>query len=176
MAGGVQGATPANQQERLEDTGWVVGFVDGEGCFSAPVVKSPSMALGWQVQPVFAVVQGASSRQVLDDLIVFFQCGGVYPNRRRDNHKEDLLRYSVNARVDLRERIIPFFRWHPLRTAKAENFEKFATIIELMEEGRHLTLEGLADIASISQTMNHRKPSQFLRILRDHTPAISSRR
>jgi len=131
------------------------------------------MTLGWQVQPVFAVVQGASSRQVLDDLVDFFQCGGVYLNRRRDNHKEDLLRYTVNAREDLVERIIPFFRSHRLRTAKQENFEKFATIIELMEKGRHLTLEGLADIASISQTMNHRKPSQFLRILRDHTPAIS---
>jgi len=176
MAGGVQGATPENQQERLKDIGWVLGFVDGEGCFSAPVVKSPSMTLGWQVQPAFAVVQGASSRQVLDDLVDFFQCGRVYLNRRRDNHKEDLLRYTVNARRDLSERIIPFLRQHPLRTAKAENFEKFATILEKMHEGAHLTLEGLAEIASISETMNHRKPSTFLRILRDHTPTISSRR
>lgn len=174
MAGGVQGATPENQQERLRKIGWVVGFVDGEGCFSAPVVKSPKMTLGWQVQPAFAVVQGASSRQVLDDLVDFFDCGAVYLNRRRDNHKEDLLRFSVSARSDLLERIIPFFRRHQLRTAKRENFEKFATIIEMMEEGRQLTLDGLAAIASISQTMNHRKPSEFLRILRDHTPAISA--
>ena len=173
MAGGVQGATPENQQERLKDIGWVVGFVDGDGCFSAPIVKSPSMTLGWQVQPAFAVVQGASSRQVLDDLVDFFECGGVYLNRRRDNHREDLLRYMVSARTDLVERIIPFFKEHQLRTAKRENFEKFATIIEQMEEGRHLTLDGLADIARIQETMNHRKPSTFLRILRDHTPTIS---
>jgi hypothetical protein len=173
MAGGAQGATPENQQERLKDIGWVVGFVDGEGCFSAPVVKNPTMTLGWQVQPAFAVVQGASSRQVLDDLVDFFECGGVYLNRRHDNHKEDLLRYTVNARRDLLERIIPFFRQHQLRTTKRRNFEKFVTIIEMMEGDRHLTLDGLAEIASISQTMNHRKQSQFLRILRDHTPAIS---
>ena len=79
----------------------------------------------------------------------------------------------MNARKDLLERIIPFFRQHRLRTTKRRNFEKFATIIEMMEEGHHSTLDGLAEIASISQTMNHRKPSQFLRILRDHTPAIS---
>jgi hypothetical protein len=174
MAGGVQGVTPENQQERLKDIGWVVGFVDGEGCFSAPVVRSPKMTLGWQVQPAFAVVQGASSRQVLDDLVDFFECGGVYLNRRHDNHKEDLLRYEVGARRDLVERIIPFFNQHQLRTTKKRNFEKFATIIDLMEKGHHLTLNGLAEIASISQTMNHRKPSQFLRILRDHTPAVSS--
>ena len=131
------------------------------------------MTLGWQVQPAFAVVQGASSRQVLDDLVDFFECGGVYLNRRRDNHKEDLLRYTVNRRDDLLQRVIPFFREHELRTAKRRNFEKFATIVERMKEGRHLTLEGLAEIASISETMNHRKPSKFLRILRDHTPTIS---
>ena len=173
MAGDVQGVTPENQQERLKDIGWVVGFVDGEGCFSASIVKSPSMTLGWQVQPAFAVVQGASSRQVLDDLVDFFKCGGVYLNRRHDNHKEDLLRFEVGSREHLVERVIPFFQKHPLRTTKKENFEKFATIIAMMEEGFHLTLAGLAEIARIQETMNHRKPSKFLRILRDHTPTVS---
>lgn len=165
--------TPANQQERLENIGWVVGFVDGEGCFSAPVVKSPKMTIGWQVQPSFAVVQGASSRDVLDGLVDFFGCGGVYVNRRRDNHKEDLFRYCVNRRGDLRDVIIPFFTTNPLRTSKMDNFQKFVQIIDMMEAGRHLTPEGLAAIASISESMNHRKPSQFLRILRDHTPTVS---
>lgn len=171
-AGG-DGATPGNQQERLENIGWVVGFVDGEGCFSAPVVKSPKMAIGWQVQPAFAVVQGESSRDVLDGLMDFFGCGRVYVNRRRDNHKEDLFRYCVNRRSELRDVIIPFFTENPLRTSKAENFRKFASIIEMMEAGRHLSVDGLAGIAAISETMNHRKPSQFLRILRDHTPTLS---
>ena len=40
----------------------------------------------------------------------------------------------MNARKDLLERIIPFFRQHPLRTTKRSNFEKFATIIELVEK------------------------------------------
>ena len=131
------------------------------------------MAIGWQVQPAFAVVQAESSRDVLDGLVDFFGCGGVYVNRRRDNHTEDIFRYCVNWRVELRDVIIPFFIEHPLRTSKAENFRKFALIIEMMEEGKHLTIEGLAAIASISETMNRRKPAQFLRILRDHTPTLS---
>jgi hypothetical protein len=36
-----------------------------------------------------------------------------------------------------------------------------------------LTRLGLAEIAEIAETMNHRKPSEVLRILRDHTPTIS---
>ena len=29
-----------NQQERLKMIGWIVGFVDGEGCFSISVFKN----------------------------------------------------------------------------------------------------------------------------------------
>ncbi|MCA1837736.1 MAG: LAGLIDADG family homing endonuclease, partial [Actinobacteria bacterium] len=55
-----------NQQERLWKLGWVVGFVDGEGCFSVPIYRCHKMTLRWQVRPEFAVVQGASSRDVLE--------------------------------------------------------------------------------------------------------------
>ena len=64
-----------NQQERLMTHGWVVGFVDGEGCFSCPIYRCHTMTLKWQVRPEFAVVQGASSRDVLEDLVRFFGCG-----------------------------------------------------------------------------------------------------
>ena len=45
----------ANQQERPVAEQWVVGFVDGEGCFSISVVRNPGCRLGWQVQHEFAV-------------------------------------------------------------------------------------------------------------------------
>jgi len=49
-----------NQQERPGFEQWVVGFVDGEGCFSISVVNNAGCRLGWQVQPEFAVPQNAS--------------------------------------------------------------------------------------------------------------------
>jgi len=170
--GGDKDATPENQQERLSYEGWITGFVDGEGCFSVPIFRNPTTALGWQVRPEFAVVQGASSRFVLDDLVEYFGCGKVYRNRRHDNHREDLHRYCVQRIGDIRTVIVPFFREHTLRTSKRNNFEKFAMVVDWMSEGRHLTVDGLVAIAELSQTMNNRKPSAFLRILRDHTPAI----
>jgi hypothetical protein len=159
-----------NQQERLLTTDWVVGFVDGEGCFSCPIFRSRSMILGWQVQPSFVVVQAASSRDVLEDMVEFFGCGRLSVNRRYDNHREDLYRYYVSRYRDLRDVIVPFFESNPLRTAKRDNFAKFAEIIRLIDLRRHLTVPGLIEIAEITQTMNHRKPSTVLRILRDHTP------
>jgi hypothetical protein len=172
MDGSDNAESAENQQERLFRIGWLVGFVDGEGCFSCPVFRNSSMRLGWQVQPSFVVVQGESSRDVLEEMVSFFGCGRVYRNHRRDNHREDLFRYYVSRFSDLRDVIVPFFNTNPLRTSKRDNFEKFAQVIDLMTLRRHLTVSGLVEIAEIAQTMNFRKPSEALRILRDHTPTL----
>jgi hypothetical protein len=38
-----------NQQERLKITGWIVGFVGGEGAFTVSINKSSTSSTGWQV-------------------------------------------------------------------------------------------------------------------------------
>jgi hypothetical protein len=151
-----------NQQERLKTVGWVVGFIDGEGCFSVAIQKSPSMTTGWQVFPELAVTQGEKSLQALRDLQQFFGCGNIFINRRTDNHKENLYRFCVRSVSDLRERVIPFFQENSLRTAKQQDFEKFVSVIRMMEEKKHLSVEGIAEIAKIVETMNRKKPSRFL--------------
>ncbi len=150
-----------NQQERLRTVGWIVGFVDGEGCFSVTIQKATT-ATGWQVFPEFVVTQGEKSLQALHDLKEFFECGRVFINRRTDNHKEHLYRFCVRSIADLTEKIIPFFRENQLRTAKREDFEKFARVLELIGERKHLNSKGIMEIARIAQTMNRRKPSRFL--------------
>jgi hypothetical protein len=169
-----------NQQERLiEFRGWVIGFVDGEGCFSIGFVRQQDRTgrvgyrLGYQVAHEFAVTQGASGVRCLEDLREFFGVGQVVPNRRYDNHREHMLRYVVRKRSDLQETVIPFFRRHPMRSPKQANFEKFARCVELVSAGRHKTVDGLLEIVEIAQTMNRRKPRHdLIRILRGHTPDI----
>jgi LAGLIDADG endonuclease len=151
-----------NQQERPGFEQWIVGFVDGEGCFSISVVRNGLLRLGWQVQHEFSVTQAASSRPALEDLGRYFHCGRIIENTRRDNHREPLLRYSVKSRQDLIERIIPFFEEHPLITAKQRDFESFCAVIDLMRAGAHLREEGLASIARITETMNRKRRSRYL--------------
>jgi hypothetical protein len=115
----------------------------------------------------------ASSAKSLEGLREFFGAGRIYVNRRHDNHKEDLHQYIVGRRDELLEKVIPFFRAHPLQTAKRADFEKFAACLEIVASDRHLTARGLIEIAEIAETMNHRKPRQdLIRILRGHTPNI----
>jgi hypothetical protein len=168
-----------NQQERLIRLGWVTGFVDGEGCFSIGFIRQSGgegrngYRTGYQVSHEFVVTQGAQSAVALHDLEAFFGVGQVLLNKRYDNHREHLLRYVVRRRTDLIDTIIPFFRQYPLRTAKQRNFEKFAACVELIEQGHHLSSEGLADLAEIAETMNRQKPrADLIRILRGHTPNV----
>jgi hypothetical protein len=168
-----------NQQERLMQQGWVVGFVDGEGCFSIGFIRQAGgvgragYKTGYQVTHEFAVTQGAQSVACLQELREFFGVGQVLANKRYDNHREHLYRYVVRRREDLVETIVPFFRTHPLRTSKRENFEKFAKCLDAIMAGRHLSGDGLIEIVEIAQTMNSRKPrAELLRILRGHTPNI----
>jgi LAGLIDADG DNA endonuclease family protein len=166
-----------NQQERLIKLGWVIGFVDGEGCFSIGFVRQNDRAdrkgyrTGYQVAHEFAVTQGAKSVSCLHALQRFFGIGQVVINKRYDNHKEHLYRYVVRSRDDLLQVVIPFFEAYKLQTSKQLDFQKFAECVSLINRGVHKTPEGLIEIARIAQTMNRQKPrNDLIRILTDYTP------
>ena len=168
-----------NQQESLIQLVWVTGFVDGEGCFSIGFVRQPCRTnrrgykSGYQVSHRFVVTQSVSSRSALEELQSFFGVGRVYVARRHDNHREHLGQYIVNRREDLLGTVVPFFECNPLRTAKQRDLEKFAHCMRLIGAHRHLSVDGLIEIASIAETMNRRTSRQdLIRILRGHTPEV----
>src|SRR5205807_670672 len=76
--------------------------------------------------------------------------------------REAMYRFSVRRGADIRGRVVPFFESHPLRTAKADEFQRFVRVLQLMEAGRHLEHEGMGEIARIAETMNHRKRARYL--------------
>ena len=143
-----------NQQERL-DASWVVGFVDGEGCFRVSINRQPAMSLRWQVLPEFRVVQHERDERVLQKLTGVFGCGSVV--RNHGNRKEFRVRGLQNL-----TRVVDFFRKHPLQTTKQKNFEQFAQIIELMQEGQHGTRDGIDTIAHIAWNMNRQLKPRYL--------------
>lgn len=168
-----------NQQERLM-IGWVVGFVDGEGCFSINFIKQPNRneksrirkgyKTGYQVAYEFAVTQGESSLDCLKELKDFFGVGGLYLNKRYDNHKEHLYRYCVRKFDDLNNVIIPFFQKYSLRTSKKKNFELFVECLKEVQSGTHLTKEGLIKILKLTELMNHKHSREnIIKILRNQT-------
>ena len=127
---------------------WVVGFVDGEGCFHVGLKVHPEMSAGHQVLPEFTVVQHERDIQILYALKAFFGCGVV-----RRNHG-DRMAYRVRSKEHLLRKILPFFMAHPLKTKKNIDFLKFRDVLLLMENDGHLTREGVDAIRAIASEMN----------------------
>ncbi len=127
---------------------WVVGFVDGEGCFFVGIDPHPEMTSGFQVLPEFTVVQHSRDVQLLHALKQFFGCGVV-----RRNHAERMA-YRVQSLDHLNERVVPFFEQHPLKSKKRIDFLKFRKILQVMSRGGHLAADGIEKIRAIAATMN----------------------
>ncbi len=153
-----------NQQERLKFIGWITGFVDGEGCFSVSIFRNPKAQtkLGWQVFCEFVVSQGEKSRSSLEIIKKYFDCGYIIINKRKDNHHENMLKYCVRSSSDLKEKIIPFFEEHRLKTYKKNDFKVFKRIVDLVIRKEHLSQKGLEKVGQLISTMNRKKYPIFL--------------
>ena len=86
---------------------WIVGFVDGEGCFHISINKNDTMTLGFQVLPEFTVVQHERDVKVLHALKAFFKCGVVRVNRK--DNTSTRMAYRVRNVKHLLDIISPFF-------------------------------------------------------------------
>ena len=126
---------------------WVVGFVDGEGCFFVGVQRNPTVKIGYQVIPEFRVVQHMRDIDVLHALKRFFGFGRVCRNH------DERWEFRVRRLEHLRE-VARFFSEHPLKTKKRIDASKFKDVLRMMEEGRHSTESGLNEIVKLAASMN----------------------
>ena len=141
---------PASSEKLPPD--WIVGFVDGEGCFHIGISKHPELRFGYQILPELTVVQHKRDIGLLYRLRSTIGCGVV-----RRNHGD---RYCWRVRdiKNLSETIVPFFEKHRLRSKKGIEFRRFAKVVKLMVRGDHLTEEGFGRIRRIAEQMNRCEP------------------
>jgi len=146
-----------NQQETAGDLAleldplWVVGFVDGEGCFSVSVHRNPNARStgGWQLHPAFQVYQHERHRVVLEALVGVFGCGRLRPK----GPSSSVLTYAVDSLAQIEAKVLPFFERHQL-VVKGEDFNRFAEIVRSMRRREHLTMAGFERLVRLAYTMN----------------------
>jgi hypothetical protein len=145
-----------NQQETAQPSGqldpmWIVGFVDGEGCFSVSVHRNNFMHRhgGWQLQAVFHVYQHRDHLVVLDELRSYFGCGYI----RSKGPGSDVHTYAVSSLRDLDRTIVPFFEANRLRV-KANDFDAFRAVVRAMRRREHLERDGFERIVRLAYGMN----------------------
>lgn len=137
------------------ETQWIVGFVDGEGCFNLDVHLKADMRWGLQMQPEFTVVQHERDIQILHALKHRFQCGTIGINRKDETSIRH--HYRVKNVKDSMAIIIPFFENHPLKTKKHIEFQRYRKICRLMAEGYHReSLANFLEIYDLGQALRIR--------------------
>lgn len=72
-------------------------------------------------------------------------------------HSENAFVFKVSKLVDITQKIIPLFEKNPIRGVKKLDFLDFCEVAKLMNEGKHLTTEGLDLIHTIKNKMNTKR-------------------
>jgi hypothetical protein len=85
--------------------------------------------------------------------------------------------FYVYSLKDLTDIIIPHFTNYPLITQKKADFLLFKSVIELINKGEHLTIEGLNKIVGFKASINKGLPNSlkaaFPSIIPETRPQIS---
>ena len=155
MSNGENVKSADNQQERL-DPNWIVGFVDGEGCFYVGI-NQHNRTLKWQLLPEFRIVQHQRDEQVLHRIKNYFGFGSVVVNH--GDRKEFRVRGIENL-----NKLIEFFNNYKLQTkSKQKSFEIFSEIIGMMNGGWHLSESGKEKIAILVSQANKKIILRYLK-------------
>ena len=129
---------------------YFAGFTDGEGSFNVSFRKRDDHQIGWQVVLTFNVSQKES--YILAQFKQLLGCG------RLQQRKDGINYYVVSNPRSINERVIPFFKkFGFLSQSKKKNFVIFCKITQLVMDKKHLTKEGLEEIAELREKLNEGK-------------------
>ena len=130
----------------VPDPNWLVGFVDGEGCYLIKVASCPKL----KVQLHFQITQHIRDAELLESCVEYLGCG------RYSKYSDDtqIGNFLVTKFADINEKIIPFFKKYPLQGVKLKDYKDFCKAADLMKNKAHLTVEGFNLICKIKYGMN----------------------
>lgn len=110
---------------------YIVGFVDGEGCFGMQYRKdvrherpgAPTY-YSWKLQ--FMITARKDEISLFERIKEYFGCGNIYDQQNREIH------YAVTNLDDLKNTISPFFRKFSLQGKKKYDFALWDEALEII--------------------------------------------
>ena len=140
---------PLIKTTNIPDPYWLAGFVSGEGCFDINLKKSKTHKTGHQVILRISIKQHERDKDLMELITKYLNSGKIYRLDERPMVSLTIVKYS-----DITNLIIPFFKKYPVLGIKQNDFSDWCKIAKLMNDGSHLTVEGLKLIRTIKEGMN----------------------
>lgn len=135
---------------------WLVGFVDGEGCFSVITKEEKTSSLTTPVSRkvwlYFQITPHGRDVSLLERIVAFLGCGGV---TKRNTATFDTWDYKLIAFTSMESIIIPFFINYPLQSTKLFDFRCFVSAAYIIKNKskRSWTMEEFYKIKRIKEKM-----------------------
>jgi len=145
---------------------YVTGFTDGEGCFSVSVSTNLRYKTGYRVKAAFHIGLHIRDLALLEQIQLFFGVGNI------TKLGAESVQFRVSGLEDLKV-IMNHFDKYPLLTNKQSDYLLFKKVVNFMEQGIHLTTEGLNKIMSIKAVINKQEISDGLNLAFPNIEPIS---
>ncbi|MFH1508570.1 MAG: LAGLIDADG family homing endonuclease [bacterium] len=142
------GKGPNHENNNLHPE-YIVGFVDGEGCFCISISKHQTLKRRQEVRAEFEIELRADDEEILNQIKNAFGCGNIYRLNYARYKWHPHVKYKVSNINDLSEKIIPFFNRYKLRAKKRLVYELFCEAVMLIKSKQHLTDVGFKKIVSL---------------------------
>lgn len=137
---------------------YIVGFVDGEGCFAITISKHKTKRLKKDPRLIFEIELRGDDREVLERLQYTWGCGSLFDLKYPRYGWKPHVKYAIKSHRDIFRVLIPFFKKYPLQGKKRKDFEDFCRAAGIFKQKRHLTEEGIKELEEIRKFMNKRRP------------------
>jgi hypothetical protein len=138
----------------------VSGFVSGEGCFYVESGYDRKYRLKHRIRPAFCIEVRADDREILEAIRKIIGCGNIYEldfGRYRGYESKGWkphVKYRVSNFLDIKEKVVPFFRRYPPFGKKRMAFGIFCEVVEAMNKRQHLSEETLGFLKEKVKLLN----------------------
>jgi hypothetical protein len=138
---------PIIKNQIIKSPLWLVGFVDGEGCFYLKITRKKQILLS------FSITQHYRDKDLFKVIKDYLACGIMENISTRPN----TINFIVSRLEDILNKIIPIFKENSLITKKYLDFYYFSKVGYLMKNKQHLTDKGYDEILLIKTLKNKQK-------------------
>ncbi len=134
---------------------YIVGFVDGEGCFCVSISEHKTLKRRREVRLLFEIEVREDDLPILRQIQSVLGCGAIYHlTYERYEQWKPHVKLKVSSIKEIITFVIPFFDAHPLRAKKRKSYKLFREVALMMQEKQHLTDKGFKQIERLKQRMN----------------------
>lgn len=137
----------------IKDIYWLIGFIEGEGCFMVVIQESKNNKVTHNVSLRFNITQHSKDSELLKSLITYLDCGRCISARNE-------ITFIVSTFSDIYHKIIPLLEKYTLIGNKKEDYLDFCKVANLILSKDHLTKEGLEKINLIKSNMNRNRTNE----------------